>query len=228
MAKDSNYESFKTLKDSMKVSIESSQNVIPLLHIVLPMSSKRVFSDVFKGFTNIKPIYVDDQVVDKYDCWVLKMEALKIHFLSTHQGRNVVYVELDMIFKKCMVNYIESVFKNDFDLCLTYKSYPDSAGSMNTGVILYKNVDQRIINFERVCLKRSEQAKCAGGLNQNTYDKMGLKSIPYYNKLRIHGIIVMSIPMGVINNTNFKKHDDNTCIYHFKGGRKKEMLTFES
>lgn len=217
------FKSLQKLKDLAHLSLQSSQGVFDCLKIVMPKSAKNTFKDLII-YPNVIPIYIPDNLIEA-NCWVLITEALKIEFLKMNLGKNLVYVELDMIFTPCITQKIREVFNHDFDLCCTYRGQENPNGSMNTGVLMYKNVSRKLISFENRCFKHSSKQHCRGGLNQITYDVMGLNNIPYYSKRYIYGIVILSVPKHIFNNTSGIQSND-ACLYHFPGDAKKNMPKF--
>ena len=213
-------------------SLSSAVNLTDVLYFVCNSELPR---DVMTRFEGFKKLSIIQEHIEGFDqnSWVVKMQLLKNRFVARNKNRNLVYVELDMLFRKGCKDYIEHIFSN-YNFHIAYTFRPSNlyyCGSTNTGIILFKNIDDNTIDFKEAILHETikiikQNGKCDGGENQYAVDNLGAKYIPNFTTRRCKNIDILSLPMKNINSLvcMMNTWDKDTFILHFNGKSKENMF----
>ena len=215
------------IKHALK-SIKTMINLDSYIYLFITNNVYNQLKDL--NLKYIKYIIIDNNVLDKNFNWVEIVEFIKIIALKKFFNKNLVYIELDMLFKKGTTDYIKSIYsKYNFNMALTYRG-KNEWGSSNTGIILYKNINNKLIQFSNKILDEIKKIKNKygenqGGTNQIALDLLGAECIPLYTTRKVFNIDILSLPIDKINNIyNFNYKNTDAFITHYFGNNKDKML----
>eukprot|EP00434_Breviolum_minutum_P019433 symbB.v1.2.017136.t1/scaffold1268.1/size213459/17 len=168
-----NFGSDSPLLKLIDISLASTINLEATVAVVTHTSFADLdrLKEITNKFDHVRlAVYSDDVVQYNSSNWVQLIESFKIAHLLENRFKNLLYIELDMIFLPDAGHAFRQIYARvDWDVGFTYLAKRGSFGSTNTGIILFRSIsDWTILFLENV--RKGIPKKARGGENQRSID----------------------------------------------------------
>ncbi len=144
---------------------------------------------------------------------------------------HLVFLDYDMIVQGDLL----PVFEKDFDVAVTFRMHPVP---INGGVlIVYAGREKEAVSFLEKALKIFEKKYSEynlwGGAQRSISDAAGFLDVSHLKEemIEVDGVKILLLPAGTYNfiiggDDRFLDYHPEKVILHFKGRRKKSMITY--